>query len=141
MGTSLREGIIYSCTGENIIKNCKFIGLTSKDIKQRISKHQTSFKYEQLRKVTTLSKQMWIEKDSNIISKLSWEKIAYAKERGANQKYCNICNKETLSIMREGNDLLNERNELGGYCAHRGKYLIKNIPSNKVIGNINLDKT
>ena len=49
---------------------------------------------------TELSKQMWEEKEKNIVTKLNWSKVAFAKSRNANQKNCNLCNKETLLILR-----------------------------------------
>ena len=74
---------------------------------------------------------MWEEKERGEESKLSWEGIKTAKPRKANQGSCNLCNLETIHIMRRSAISLNSREELGGYCPHRRVHLLENIEENK----------
>ena len=63
---------------------------------------------------------------------LKWEKLAYGKARRANQKMCNICDKETIFLMKRSVLNINSREEIGGYCPHKRGWLLKNIKSEKV---------
>ena len=42
-------------------------------------------------------------------------------------KNCNICSKETLLLQRRSKTNINSREEIGGYCPHRRKWLLANI--------------
>ena len=53
--TCLEEGIIYKATGVDF----NYIGLTKGNIKERISKHQHSFKNPDKEHETTLSSLIW----------------------------------------------------------------------------------
>ena len=52
----LEEGIVYKCTGDN--PNFNYIGLTKGNLKDRISKHDFSFKSFEKEHKTTLSSKM-----------------------------------------------------------------------------------
>ena len=74
---------------------------------------------------------MWQNKREGSETKLSWTRVGYAQPRKANQKLCNLCNLETLLILRGSSDQINKRDELGGYCPHKRKFLLQNINSEK----------
>ena len=109
----------------------EYIGCTGGNIKARISEHYSSFKNKEKINATKLSEQMWKEKERGEVTELTWEKMRRAPARKPNQKSCNLCNFETMEIMRRGTLSLNSREELGGYCPHRRGYLLENIGVNK----------
>ena len=76
---------------------------------------------------TTLTTQMWKEKDRGEVSELKWSRLAMAKARIPNQSNCNLCSKETLLLMERSSNSLNKNEELGGYCPHRRRHLLCNI--------------
>ena len=61
---------------------------------------------------------MWEEKERGEELKLLWGKVKMARPRRPNQKSCNLCNQETLAIMRREATSIHIREELGGYCPH-----------------------
>ena len=63
--------------------------------------------------------------------KLHGKKIRKAPARKPNQKSCNLCNYETMEIIRRGDLSFNSREELGGYCPHCRAHLLENIYENK----------
>ena len=125
--------MVYKCRG-NESKGAErnewyYTGMTSGNIKARISDHQTSFKKPEQEQKTELSKIMWKNKRGDKITELNWTRVGYAQARKANQSLCNLCNLETLFIMRGSPDQINKRDEMGGYCPHKRKFLLKNIAS------------
>ena len=130
----MEEGTVYKCKGcDTNNKNLKweYIGCTGGNMKVRISEHLNSFKNKEKIHATKLSERMWNEKDSGEQTKLSWEKLRKAKARQPNQKSCNLCNYETMEIMRRGKLSINSREKLGGYCPHRRGHLLQNIDENE----------
>ena len=101
-GKCMEGNTVYSCKGlkPNGSIKWEYLGITKGSIKEWISNHYTSFKKIERKNETELSKKMWKEKEEQIVTTLNWSKIAYAKARSANQKSCNLCNKETLLILR-----------------------------------------
>ena len=49
-----------------------------------------------------------------------------------NQWLCNVCNKETLFLMKRNSKSVNNREEFGGYCAHKHEWLLQNIKAAKL---------
>ena len=127
-GTCLKTGWVYKFTARDKNKNEKwnYIGLTGGNIKVRISNHKwTSKKVENSK--TTLSKRIIEDRENGNTWEEKWERMAAAKPRGANQRNCNICNKETLLLQKRSKFNINSREEIGGYCPHRRKWLLSNI--------------
>ena len=128
-GKCLIEGVVYKCEGKvkgkDILK-WEYIGETGGNIKKRISNHLSTFKYRAKIAQTTLTEKMWEEKDRGEQTDLIWSRMAMARARGANQKNCNLCSKETLLLMNRGPKSLNKNEELGGYCPHKRKFLLCN---------------
>ena len=72
-GDCQATSVIYKCdvTAPNQAKKV-YIGLTEKELKQRISGHKTSIKNAKYRHYTTLSTYVWNLKDQNIVPTLNW---------------------------------------------------------------------
>ena len=80
-----------------------------------------------------MSKKVIEEGDKGIKQReLRWEKLSSAKARGANQRLCNVCNKETMFLMKRDVLNINSREEIGGYCPHRRGWILKNIKFEKI---------
>ena len=127
-------GVIYKCTsldskGE---EKWNYIGLTGGKIKPRISVHYSEMRDIKYSK-TTLSKKVITDREKGATNdSLKWEKLARGTARRPNQRFCNVCNKETMYLMKRDILNVNSREEIGGYCPHRRGWLLKNIKSEKV---------
>ena len=133
-GKCLNPGMVYKCTAraEDGSEAWNYIGLTGGKIKARISNHIWECKAKNRCK-TTLSKKVVDEREIGIKARtLHWEKLASAKARGPNQRLCNLCNRETLLLMKRNSLCVNDWEEIGGYCAHRRGWLLQNIKEEKV---------
>ena len=73
-----------SCRTENVIYRAEvttekerktYIGLTSMEIKKRISKHRTDFSHKKYQEATKLSNYIWKLKEKNIDYKINWKII------------------------------------------------------------------
>ena len=87
-----------------------------------------SFRHENKRNSTELSKAVWKCKDKGGDPQLQWEVTAqsYPYEPGA--KECNLCNDEKLAIlMADPSTSLNKRSELISKCRHKNKFKLKNL--------------
>ena len=123
----LKEGWVYKYTAvSNKEEKWNYIGLTGGNIKVRISNHKWTAKKIENSK-TTLSKKIIEEREKGNIWEEKWERIAAARPRKANQRNCNICSKETLLLQKRSRDNINSREEIGGYCPHRRKWVLMNI--------------
>ena len=103
-----------------------YIGLTGGNMKVRVSNHKWTAKKIENSK-TTLSKKMIEEREKGNKWEEKWERLMAARPRKANKKNCNICSKETLLLQRRSKTNINSREEIGGYCPHRRKWLLANI--------------
>ena len=126
------SSVIYKCdvTAPNQPKKV-YIGLTEKEIKQRISGHKTSIKNAKYRKSTTLSTYIWNLKDQNIVPTLNWSIMKRVRAYSNTNKSCPLCLQEKLEILRFENktELLNKRSEIVSKCRHLNKYLLANYKS------------
>ena len=133
-GKCMIPGMIYKCTAKNQNGGAEwnYIGLTGGKIKPRISVHKSECRDIKYSK-TTLSKKVINDREGGVKERvLTWEKLSCGKARGANQKLCNICDKETMFLMKRDTLNINSREEIGGYCPHRRGWLLKNIASEKI---------
>ena len=121
------KDVIYQATVDSASGKRFYIGLTSMEIKKRISKHKTDFRNRKYEKSTELSKYIWKLKDSNETYDLNWKIIDKARSLRNGNKVCQLCIREATLILQAGDQHLNRRNEIASTCRHRRKHLLKNI--------------
>ena len=121
------KGIIYQATvtTTDTQKEETYIGLTDNSFKTRYSGHTDSFRNENKRYATALSKHIWKLKKSNKNYSLKWKVIDKGKAYSTSNKKCSLCIKEKFYIICKPHmATLNNRNELASECRHRKKHLL-----------------
>ena len=128
-------GKIESCRSENVIYKAEvktdnelktYIGLTSSEIKKRVSSHKCDFKHAKYKDSTKLSNYIWKLKDKNIKYEINWNIVKKVKKLRNGDRMCRLCIQEVHSILKNKNSILNSRNEILNKCRHRKKFLLSN---------------
>ena len=126
-GICQHKNLVYSCkvSTPDIKKNHPhYIGLTEHTFKDKLYKHNKSFKYESKRNTTELSNFIWSKKKEKINVDLDWSILDKAKP------YCpaskKLCLTEKYPIIFSTKNLLNKRNELVTKCRHEKKFYLTN---------------
>ena len=133
-GECLVKDVVYQATVSTAESLETYIGLTATEFKTRWRNHQMSFKHENKRNDTELSKHLWLLKDQKKDFSISWKILAKAKSYTNLTKRCNLCNTEKFYILYKPDmATLNKRNELLSTCRHKRKFLLKfnRIPKDK----------
>ena len=123
------SSLIYQATVTRHDNNKEesYIGLTDNTFKTRYNGHTSSFRNEQYRNATTLSKYIWTLKDKSINYSLKWKIIDRGRAYQPSGKNCGLCDLEKFYIIsRPELASLNQRNELATSCRHRKKHLLCN---------------
>ena len=125
-GYCLTKEIVYQAKVTTQEKSETYIGLTSNEFKTRWRNHKSSFRKENRKNDTELSKYVWELKDRQQEYSLTWKIIARANSYTNRTKRCNLCNTEKYFIIKKPEmATLNKRNELISTCRHRRKYILK----------------
>ena len=105
-----------------------YIG-AAENFKQRYANHLKSFRHEQYKAGTELSKYIWKLKSENLSYKIQWKILRKTSGYNKISKTCNLCLNEKLEILkfRDKNALLNTRNELVSKCRHENKHILANF--------------
>ena len=105
-----------------------YIG-AAENFKQRYANHLKSFRHEQYKAETELSKYIWKLKSENLSYKIQWKILRKTSGYNKISKTCNLCLNEKLEILkfRDKNALLNTRNELVSKCRHENKHILANF--------------
>ena len=92
-------------------------------LKQRIHKHNLSFKYRNCASNTSLSSYIWQLKDANISPTITREILKQAPAYNKTSKKCLFCLREKLAIITypSKNTLLNKKSEILSKCRHEKK--------------------
>ena len=97
--------------------------------KTRFSNHKQSFKFENKRNSTELSKVVWKLKDQNKNYSVTWAIVKEVGSYKCGANICNLCLCEKLFILKaDCKSLLNKRSEIISKCKHKNKFLLKNYP-------------
>ena len=105
-----------------------YIGLAANSFKERYNNHNSSFNNIRYQHSTSLSNYIWQLKADKIKYELHWSMVGRASAYTPESKCCQLCNLEkTMILMNEGEDSLNQRNELMAKCRHRAKHLLSNV--------------
>ena len=127
-GNCKQSAVIYQADVTREIYNKRiYIGFTEGPLKERLSNHPTSFKYEQYKNKSKLSSFIWETKNKKQNFEIMWLVIRRSIPYDAGSKKCNLCLWKKFHIITGDKDkLLNERNELITKCRHVDKFLRNN---------------
>ncbi len=126
-GQCLQTNVIYQATVTTQTTTETYVGLAT-NFKERYRNHKTSFRHENRRNETELSKHIWSLKDANKPFYLKWKVLQKSKAYSNINKKCNLCLLEKFIIICK-KDLctLNKRNELASSCPHRNRFTLRNF--------------
>ena len=112
-GECFVKEVVYEATITTAESTETYVGLTATDFETRWRNHQISFKHENKKNDTELSKHLWQLKDQKKDFTISWKIVAKAKSYTNLTKRCNLCNTEKYYILYKPDmATLNKRNEL-----------------------------
>ncbi len=126
-GQCLQTNVIYQATVTTQTTTETYVGLAT-NFKERYRNHKTSFRHENRRNETELSKHIWSLKDANKPFHLKWKVLQKSKAYSNINQKCNLCLLEKFIIICK-KDLctLNKRNELASSCPHRNRFTLRNF--------------
>ena len=132
LGGQCRTGpIVYQVTtGHGEEEACPkktYVGSTQ-NFKERLANHKASFKSENLKNATALSKYVW-EKDLGPNPNLNWTILRKTNIYSKGEKYCDLCLSEKLCILKQINNpnSLNKRTEITNKCSHMMRYRLNRL--------------
>ena len=121
--------IVYKATVKPDKGDCKvYYGLTENTFKKRWDSHQTSFRHQNYRNATELSKFAWYQKENGINYEMKWDihTRTYAFRNGS--KNCDLCLSEKTAIaLADPRTTLNNRTEMLSKCRHKWKHKLGSI--------------
>ena len=123
-GSCLTESVVYRAT---VTANNKperhYFGLTEGTFKTRYNAHMHSFRSEECKKATELSKYVWGLKASNLDYNIKWNIVQKAAPYKCGSRRCDICLSEKAAIATANPlTMLNKRAEIISTCRHRAKF-------------------
>ena len=128
-GECLANDIVYQATVIGGDKEETYVGITATSFKARFANHKASFKSEQKRNTTELSKYVWKLKDNNLDYAIKWKILCRAPHYSSKTKKCRLCLAEKYFILcKQGTASLNKKSELLSKCRHKDKFLLKSLP-------------
>ena len=128
-GSCQHKNLVYSCkvsTSDVKQNHPHYIGLTEHTFKDRLYKHNNSFKYESKINSTELSNFIWGKKKEKINADLDWSILDKAKPYSPASKKCMLCLTEKYHITFSTKNLLNKLNELVTKCRYENKFYLAN---------------
>ena len=127
-GKCLMQSIVYQADVKEDTRTSTYIGLASNTFKERFTNHQSSFKHQNQKESTALSKHIWDLKEQRKAHDICWSIAATAPAYNPNSKTCHLCLMEKTLILTSDHPYpLNKRTELLSKCRHRRKYLLSNL--------------
>ena len=131
-GKCLTKAVVYQATvtNSNNNENQTYVGLTETSFKTRYLNHTSSFRNNQKKNATELSKHVWTLKETNTPYTINWKILKQCQPYSNKSKRCNLCLYEKFVIIYHPElSTLNKRNELISTCRHRKKYLLCKYPT------------
>ena len=127
-GNCLTKSIIYEATVSSNQGNKTYVGLCETEFKLRYNNHKSTFKLEQKRNSTSLSKHIWELKDAKSDFTVKWKILKKCQSYSNISKRCQLCLWEKYFIITANKPTnLNSRSELISKCRHAKKYLLMSI--------------
>ena len=127
-GKCLTNTIVYKAEVKSQEGTKAYIGASDTHFKTRWNNHTSSFRNENRRSQTALSKYIWSLKEKNVNYELKWSVLKRTTSYNNSTKRCQLCGWEKYFIITtDKNVLLNNRSELVSTCRHASKYLLINV--------------
>ena len=123
-GNCLTECVVYRATVTASNKpERKYFGITEGTFKTRYNAHVHSFRAEECKKATELSKYVWDLKAEGLDHNIKWSIVQKAAPYRCGTRRCDICLSEK-AVIASANPLtmLNKRAEIISTCRHRAKF-------------------
>lgn len=112
-----------------------YYGCCETEFKARFYNHNQSFKYDNKRNATALSKEVWRAKDEGDNPIITWEIAKHAKPYYCGARRCDLCVTEQLHIIRANPvTSLNKKSEITGKCRHKNKFKLVNFKPPVILG-------
>ena len=122
----LQRSLVYEATLSTGNEVFTYLGIAGNTFKERYGGHTSSFRHEDKRSSTELSKKVWALKDNNEDFNVTWKIKKKAPPYRGGAKECSLCLTEKLLIITDtSSNLLNKRTELVSKCRHSNKFLLK----------------
>ena len=127
-GKCKEECIVYKAELQDENNPINYIGMTEGDFKSRYNNHTCSFRNENKKEETTLSKAIW-NLQKNPKPKIKWSILRKTKPYKPGNKMCNVCNWEIFYLLKSQKDKnnLNSRSEITGMCRHINKHKLSKL--------------
>lgn len=122
-GECCQKTVVYRATLQHDTGSAaQYIGSTEGEFKRRYNNHKKSFKHEQYKSETTLSKHVW-NNSLNPTPQIKWEYLKKCKTYDVGDKSCDLCLSEKEFIVKNlhQTSLINKRADIGNKCPHRRK--------------------
>lgn len=127
-GKCLKSCIVYKAAVTVDDDTKYYYGLTEPQFKTRYSNHRKSFRLEDYRKETELSKYVWELHDRGRPYDIRWSIAAQSVPYRCGTRKCDLCVTEKLKIIQaDPGTLINRRSEIISKCRHRNKFYLKNV--------------
>ena len=127
-GVCLTQALIYEAQVTPEEGNPgRYIGLCEPEFKGRYNDHKTSCTHQKYETKTELAEYYWQHKKRGIESTIKFSILQKRFPYRIGAKKCDLCLTEKLFIMKEGDKVLNKRDELVSKCRHVNKFLMKNF--------------
>ena len=125
-GQCRAKAVVYHATISDDIESFTYVGISEPEVKNRISKHNTSMNHREYEQDTELSKKFWEMKDQGRTPRLTWKILQFARPYQNGRLTCDLCLSEKLQIVKLKNEnLLNKKTEFISKCRHKRKFLLE----------------
>ena len=106
-----------------------YYGLTEGPFKTRYNAHVRSFRKEELRTETALSKHLWDLKAQGVAAPaVRWDVEQRAAPYKCGTRRCDVCLAEKMVIaLADPTTMLNSRSEIVSTCRHRAKFRLDKV--------------
>ena len=135
-GNCLAKCVVYEATINTTGQPAKYIGCTENTFKERFTGHRQTFKDQNKRHSTLLSRYVW-ENHLNPNPEIKWKIINQSKPYQPGNKYCHLCLSEKYHILEGSSNpiYLNKRSEIPSRCPHWRKYTLARVTPTKTTPN------
>ena len=129
-GECLTECVVYRATVSAPSHPTRvYYGLTEGPFKTRYNAHVRSFRKEELRTETALSKHLWDLKAQGVAAPaVRWDVEQRAAPYKCGTRRCDVCLAEKMVIaLADPTTMLNSRSEIVSTCRHRAKFRLDKV--------------
>ena len=125
-GNCVQKSVVYQAdVNNNIDPKMTYYGLTENTFKSRFYGHKSSFKNEEKKGSTALSKYVWKLINENKPATVKWSIKARSFAYKPGSRHCDLCLVEKTTIaLADPACTLNSRTEIMAKCRHKRKYCL-----------------